>query len=44
MLMTLLGREVPEYDAALLFSDIELRFLTDYAAGSLAAVILRYCA
>ena len=32
MLMTLLGREVPECDAELLFSDIELRFLTDYAA------------
>ena len=34
MLMTLLGREVPEYDAELLFSDIELRFLADYAADS----------
>ena len=34
MLMTLLGREVPECDAALLFSDIELRFLTDYAADA----------
>ena len=32
MLMTLLGREVPECDAELLFSDIELRFLADYAA------------
>ena len=34
MLMTLLGREVPECDAQWLFSDIELRFLTDYAADS----------
>ena len=34
MLMTLLGREVPEYDAELLLSDIELRFLADYAADS----------
>ena len=34
MLMTLLGREVPECDAELLFSDIELRFLTDYAADA----------
>ena len=32
MLMTLLGREVPEYDAEWLFTDIELRFLADYAA------------
>ena len=30
----LLGREVPECDAELLFSDIELRFLTDYAADA----------
>ena len=34
MLMTLLGREVPECDAKLLFTDIELRFLADYAADS----------
>ncbi len=34
MLMTLLGREVPECDAELLFSDVELRFLNDYAAQS----------
>ena len=34
MLMTLLGREVPECDAELLFTDIELRFLADYAADS----------
>ena len=34
MLMTLLGREVPECDAELLFSDVELRFLADYAADS----------
>ena len=34
MLMTLLGRAVPECDAELLFSDVELRFLTDYAADS----------
>ena len=34
MLMTLLGREVPECDAEWLFSDIELRFLTDYAADA----------
>ena len=34
MLMTLLGREVPECDAELLFSDAELRFLADYAADS----------
>ena len=34
MLMTLLGREVPECDAALLFSDVELRFLNEYAAHS----------
>ena len=32
MLMTLLGREVPDCDAELLFSDVELRFLNDYAA------------
>ena len=34
MLMTLLGREVPECAAELLFSDIELRFLADYAPDS----------
>ena len=34
MLMTLLGREVPECDAEPLFSDIELRFLADYAADA----------
>ena len=34
MLMTLLGREVPEYDAELMFTDIELRFLADYAADT----------
>ena len=34
MLMTLLGREVPECDAALPFSDVEWRFLNDYAAHS----------
>ena len=34
MLMTLLGREVPECNAELLFSDIELRFLADYAADA----------
>ena len=34
MLMTLLGREVPECDAELLFSDIELHFLADYAADA----------
>ena len=34
MLMTLLGREVPECDAELLFSDVELRFLADYATDS----------
>ncbi len=32
MLMTLLGREVPECAAEFLFSDVELRFLNDYAA------------
>jgi len=31
MLMTLLGREVPELPAELLFADIELRVLGDYA-------------
>jgi len=31
MLMTLLGREVPELPAELLFSDIELRVLRDFA-------------
>ena len=31
MVMTLLGRDVPGCDAQLLFTDIELRFLTDYA-------------
>ena len=31
MLMTLLGREEPAGDAQLLFTDIELRFLRDYA-------------
>ena len=34
MLMTLLGREIPECDAELLFSDIELRFLADYAVDA----------
>ena len=34
MLMTLLGREVPECNAEWLFSDIELRFLADYAADA----------
>ena len=32
MVMTLLGREVPSCGAELLFTDIELRFLKDYAA------------
>ena len=32
MLMTLLGRHVPECEAELLFSDNELHFLRDYAA------------
>ena len=32
MLMTLLAREVPHCDAELMFTDIELRFLADYAA------------
>ncbi len=32
MVMTLLGREMPGGDAQLLFTDIELRFLKDYAA------------
>ena len=32
MVMTLLGRDEPACDAELLFTDIELRFLTDYAA------------
>lgn len=32
MLMTLLGREVPEREARLAFSDHELAFLTDHAA------------
>lgn len=32
MLMTLLGREEPAGDPRLLFTDIELRFLRDYAA------------
>ena len=31
MAMTLLGRDVPECDAELMFTDIELRFLRDYA-------------
>ena len=31
MVMTLLGRDLPGCDAQLLFTDIELRFLTDYA-------------
>ena len=34
MLMTLLAREVPECAAEWLFSDVELRFLTDYAADA----------
>ena len=34
MLMTLLGRELPECGAEWLFSDIELRFLADYAADA----------
>ena len=32
MVMTLLGRDVPASDPQLLFTDIELRFLNDYAA------------
>ena len=32
MLMTLLAREVPHCDAELMFTDMELRFLADYAA------------
>ena len=47
MLMTLLGREVPQCDAELLFGDVELRFLNDYAADcglgaphTLAAAVL----
>ena len=47
MVMTLLGRDVPGCDAQLLFTDIELRFLTDYAEelglpppGHLAAAVL----
>ncbi len=31
MAMTLLGRDMPECDAELMFTDIELRFLRDYA-------------
>ena len=34
MLMTLLAREVPHFDAQLMFTDMELRFLTDYAADA----------
>ena len=34
MLMTLLGREVPQCAAELMFTDIELRFLADYAANN----------
>ena len=34
MLMTLLAREVPHCDAQLTFTDMELRFLTDYAADA----------
>ena len=34
MLMTLLAREVPHCDAELMFTDMELRFLTDYAADA----------
>ena len=34
MLMTLLGREVPQCAADLMFTDIELRFLADYAANT----------
>ena len=34
MLMTLLGREVPQCAAELMFTDIELRFLADYAANT----------
>ena len=47
MVMTLLGRDVPGCDAQLLFTDIELRFLTDYAEelglpppGHLAAAVV----
>ena len=32
MLMTLLAREVPQFDAQLMFTDMELHFLTDHAA------------
>ena len=34
MLMTLLAREVPQCDAELMFTDMELRFLADYAADA----------
>ena len=34
MLMTLLAREVPHCDAQLTFTDMELRFLTDFAADA----------
>ena len=34
MLMTLLGREVPQCAADLMFTDIELRFLADYGANT----------
>ena len=34
MLMTLLGREVPQCAAELMFTDIELRFLADYGANT----------
>ena len=30
--MTLLAREVPQFDAQLMFTDMELHFLTDHAA------------
>ena len=34
MLMTLLGREVPDCDAELMFTDEELSFLRDYARAA----------
>ena len=34
MLMTLPGCEVPEYNAELMFTNIELRFLDDHAADT----------
>ncbi|MCF6219453.1 MAG: hypothetical protein L3J94_12045 [Gammaproteobacteria bacterium] len=40
MLMTLLGRETPEFPAEILFSDVELRTLRAYAKKKISPPLL----